>query len=151
MCYNAAKGSIFKEIFNVRSKNDIPALIKYWATALKNSYATDELVLSTYLPRWKYFDSRCIQLKDILTRAKRIDRSRWGFDKKLVKQNFYIDSHMLRPYKKYKKEIDELAQCIGIEIEVQEKPPKKNITLFILLVLSFILLLSFLFYRKKKH
>jgi hypothetical protein len=45
--------------------------------------------------------------------TKRIDRSNWSYDVNLLKNNYYIDSHLLRPYTQYKKNIDELLENIN--------------------------------------
>lgn len=43
---------------------------------------------------------------------KRIDRVNWVYDKNELKSKNYIDSHSLRPYFKYKKEIDSLIKTL---------------------------------------
>ncbi len=42
----------------------------------------------------------------------RIDRINWSYDKEKLKNGFYIDSHLLRPYSFYKKEIDRLISLL---------------------------------------
>lgn len=44
--------------------------------------------------------------------SKRIDRINWEYDPNKVKNEGYIDSHLLRPYIKYKKEIDDLINLL---------------------------------------
>lgn len=43
---------------------------------------------------------------------RRIDRLWWSYDQKLVKDGHYIDSHLLRPYNKYKSQVDGLINCL---------------------------------------
>ncbi|MEX0939863.1 MAG: hypothetical protein WDZ41_00710 [Candidatus Babeliales bacterium] len=43
MCYNAAKGSTFQDIFGVTSYEEIPEMIKQWAQ-LNIGWATDEIM-----------------------------------------------------------------------------------------------------------
>ena len=43
---------------------------------------------------------------------RRIDRMNWNYDSKLIKKGYYIDSHLLRPYKQHKEEIDKLISFI---------------------------------------
>lgn len=42
----------------------------------------------------------------------RIDRICWKYDSELVKKGLYIDSHLLRPYKTFKLEIDKLYNLV---------------------------------------
>lgn len=44
--------------------------------------------------------------------SRRIDRDMWGYDKFLLKNNYYIDCHSLRPYNKHQIEIDKLVKLI---------------------------------------
>lgn len=39
--------------------------------------------------------------------SRRVDRGSWTYDINLLQSGYYIDSHMLRPYIHYKKEIDQ--------------------------------------------
>jgi hypothetical protein len=43
---------------------------------------------------------------------KRIDRLNWIYDEALFNKDHYIDSHLLRPYNKYKQEIDSLVDLL---------------------------------------
>jgi len=144
MCYNVAKGSTFKEVFGVYAIEDIPKTIKKWATELKNNHMTDEIILYHKIHNWKDYNTRCVKLNDKITGNRRIDRSSWKYDLNLLKQNYYIDSHMLRPYKRYKAEIDELATHIGIGniYSIQD-------ILLIIAALVLILGLICYFYRRK--
>jgi len=40
--------------------------------------------------------------------SRRVDRGNWNYDMSRLKDGYYIDSHMLRPYAQYKHIIDEL-------------------------------------------
>lgn len=51
MCYNAASGKVFKEIFNIQSIEQIPDFIRTWH-ALGFGWMTDEKVLYAYLNAW---------------------------------------------------------------------------------------------------
>ena len=44
--------------------------------------------------------------------SKRIDRGNWNYNLDLLKSGYYIDSHMLRPYDRYKQHIDLLIEKI---------------------------------------
>jgi hypothetical protein len=43
---------------------------------------------------------------------KRIDRVYWTYDENELKTQNYVDSHSLRPYSKYKNEIDKLINFL---------------------------------------
>lgn len=43
-----------------------------------------------------------------------IDRGNWKIDYMKLRQNEYIESHMLRPYSKYKRELDILFKHLGV-------------------------------------
>lgn len=113
MCYNAAKGSVFREIFNVKSLEDIRAVIIEWA-ALDLKWNTDELILTQLVKEWDKTSHRCVCLGHDAER--RIDRSDWQYSESLVRKHFYIDAHMVRPYLDYKFEIDQLVNCLGVSL-----------------------------------
>ena len=107
MCYVAAQGKTFKEIFN---EHDRPfhELINEWI-GYRWGFCTDELVMHKLLHAWPQFEKKCIKLAHEMHPQQRIDRSDWRYDKKLLKKRWYIDSHMVRPYHQYKQEIDQLV------------------------------------------
>jgi hypothetical protein len=112
MCYNAAKGKIFQEIFGITKIDEIPILIKQWSE--KNmGWATDELLLYAYLNRWKDFDTRCIRLNHTVSR--RIDRANWQYNASWLVSGYYIDCHSLRPYNRFKAEIDTIIHLFGLD------------------------------------
>lgn len=115
MCYNAGKGYLFKEIFNIKSVEEIPAIIKRWM-AKGLGWDTDELMLYAHTRQWPRFKTHCILLGHTVVDDQRIDRARWGYDKAKLKSNYYIDAHMVRPLDKYYKEIRELASDLGLSI-----------------------------------
>ncbi len=117
--YIAAKGSTFKEIYGVRSVDDIPAIITSWAR-LGFGWHTDEIVMTHFLRKWKYFNTKCILLEsekgsDRISQGARIDRASWTYDvNKLLSEDYYVDCHSIRPYKQYKNEVDKLASLLGL-------------------------------------
>ena len=110
MCYNAAKGSVFREIFKIDNIEDIPLEVLSWYQGdyCAHKPCTDEAVLIKKLRDWEFYNTRCSKLGHGSMR--RIGRRKWGYDPKLAKDKYYIDAHMLRPYEKYKKEIDRLLE-----------------------------------------
>lgn len=107
MCYLAAKGRVFQDLFNIESINDIGAIIKAWHS-LNWGWSTDELVLHMYLRNWPLYHTKCVKLGHGV--EKRIDRSCWSYDADLLHQGDYIDAHCPRPYSTYKKEIDAILR-----------------------------------------
>lgn len=113
ICYVAGKGKTFMEIFGIKDKDDIPRIMKKWHS-FKYGWHTDEKILYRKVISWKKFETNCIKLgrKEI----NRIDRANHlKYKKNLISKNYYIDAHLLRPYKNYKKEIDQLAKDLNIE------------------------------------
>jgi len=113
MCYNAGKGKLFQEIFGVRDISDIPRIIREWANK-GFGWNTDEKILYASLHAWEKFKTHCVRLGHDV--APRIDRSSWIYKEKKVVEGYYVDSHMVRPYNKYKGEIDLLANLLGLQI-----------------------------------
>ncbi len=111
MCYNAAKGSTFAELFQIHSVEEIPAQVKEWA-ALNIGWSTDEKVLRKHLNNWPLQKSRCTFLNHPVNR--RVDRLWWGYNKNRLAAGYYVDAHCLRPYHQYKTAIDQLLRDIGL-------------------------------------
>lgn len=113
MCYNAGKGYLFKDVFNVKSIEDIPATIAKWVQ-LGCGWETDEVMLYTHVRKWNKFKANCVFLGHTSMVPQRIDRVDWRYDKTKLKNRYYIDAHMVRPLEKYYKEIKELADDLGL-------------------------------------
>ncbi len=111
MCYNAAQGKTFKEIFNI-DKEQIPQLVAQWH-ALGLNWYTDELMLYRYLHHWKYFNTRCVLMNKW---GPRIDRLNWSYSNSGLQKGFYIDAHCLRPYSSYKAQIDRVLKIANIVV-----------------------------------
>jgi hypothetical protein len=124
MCYIAAKGRVFKEVFKIGSVRDIPALIQQWAK-LGFGFHTDEFILYRHLLTWKGYKKRCTKLNDTLGARdrRRIRDNRHAntpslkYNPDLVKQGFYVDSFLPRPYNAHKKELHKLAALAGIKLK----------------------------------
>jgi len=113
MCYNAAKGSVYGEIFGIDNLDDISDLIKFFAKQFNHAWSTDQQALYFYLNNWEDFETRCVKLG--YGTKKRVDRVRWGYDIEKLKEGYYVDAHMLRPYKKFKSHNDLLLVHLGLE------------------------------------
>ncbi len=117
MCYNAAKGKVYKEVFKINDIKEIPEIIKKWHS-YNLGWNTDEILLYKYLNGWKDFKKRCVTLGHIPDR--RIDRLNWNYNFKEIRN--YIDAHCLRPYSTYKYEIDKLIDTVyALNSNTQEK------------------------------
>jgi len=112
MCYIAAKGSVFCEVFGVETPEDIEDFIKQEAERLNHAWSTDQQSLYFHVNKWEGCQSRCEKLG--LGVERRVDRVNWKYDVALLKKGYYIDSHMLRPYSRYKNEVDKLLRDLGI-------------------------------------
>ena len=120
-CYHIAKGKKFTEVLE---------LSRDWKTSLEEVYnsnlGSDPGAHLSGKECW-FADERYANLKIIkypkkwdlvfLNRnggqnGRRVDRSNWNYDPKLIREGWYYDSHSIRPYKKYKKEIDKFVNLI---------------------------------------
>lgn len=108
MCYIVAKGKTFKEIFKISDIMHIPEIIKAWYQ-LNLGWTSDQQILYAAVNQWEHYKTRVIKLG--YAEPRRIDRMHWSYDRELLKQgHYYVDSHMLRPYSRYKNEIDSLVK-----------------------------------------
>lgn len=109
MCYNAALGKTFKEIFNVQTLEQISAKIKEWYS-LGLGWTSDQQILYAALTNWDNKDTKLVKLgHDVYPR---IDRAYWTYNERALKNNYYIDSHMLRPYSCYSNQINQLVALL---------------------------------------
>jgi hypothetical protein len=134
MCYNAAKGQVFADLFGVTGvtqakinssiqdinlqnasniiSSNIRAKIVQWAS-LGHGWRTDEIVLTKAIKNWSKYHTNVIKLNH--DTGPRIDRSNWKYDLTRLNSNaHYIDAHMLRPYAQYKKELDGLVTQLNL-------------------------------------
>lgn len=113
MCYNAGMGRSFKKLFGINSIDDIPFIIKKWAD-LGWGWGTDERILYSTLQDKAKTGQKCINLGHPVNR--RVDRADGlEYNAGALKRGDYIDAHLLRPYSKYKKQIDALAKAMNIK------------------------------------
>ena len=115
LCYNAAKGKLFKQILNCEDDfsvyiNKLYNINKDWSfdelyfTAKLNSSNYDKIV---YLKRgWDRFNIANY----------RIDRIKWNYEENIIDQ--YIDCHCLRPIQNHKNEIKKLLNDLKINLDI---------------------------------
>lgn len=111
MCYVAGHSNTFKKALDLQLSWD------EFCTLLHNrnqSWFTDQKYLYEKVNQYHELNKNCIFLKRGWSgfAEKRIDRGSWSFDHNLVKSDYYIDSHLLRPYNEHKIEIDKLVNLV---------------------------------------
>jgi len=112
MCYNAALGKTFYDIFKVNTIEQMQQLMIEWHDT-GHGWFTDEKMLYKYLNEWPLFGRDCVLLGH--TVLPRIDRStNMAFSIKGLRSHRYVDIHSPRPYTKYKYLIDKILTLAGL-------------------------------------
>ncbi|NGX52905.1 MAG: hypothetical protein KR126chlam5_01211 [Candidatus Anoxychlamydiales bacterium] len=112
MCYIAAKGKIFSDIFGINSYEEIPKLIR--SLAQKGyGWSTDEITIYTYAKKWEKNGGDLICLNHRI--GPRLDRIRWNIDFNNLDISKYIDCHCPRPYSTHRNLIDKVIQAIRMK------------------------------------
>ena len=113
MCYMAALGSKFKEIVGGDLDNFSEEVPKWMAHG--HNWFTDEKVFYSKLKERQKEENDLVLLRRGFNNGnhpifiRRIDRgNNCEVNENLLKENFYVDFHMPRPYKKYKSTIDHI-------------------------------------------
>ena len=125
ICYFAGYGSAFSTVTGVRSAEDIPTVMKKWwseseGLSDEERWGTDEKAFTARAVSAS--NQGLIKLKGyargwISGMAKdRIDRAFWHYDSKLLMNNAYIDSHMLRPLANYRDQLAPLFDHMGVTL-----------------------------------
>jgi len=111
ICYNSSLGSTFCDILNLNEYS----FEEYCKMLLdrKQGWDTDELYFGECVNNYTGAN-KIVKLNRGLNLSvnRRIDRSNWTYDLEKLHEGFYIDSHSLRPYYIYKKEVDKLINNI---------------------------------------
>lgn len=125
-CYHICKGSLFTKILELNED---------WEDSIKflydmkigsnpgghlngnNEWFADERYSSKKIIQYKekFNDDVIFLHREGGQNGYRIDRINWVYDKNKVKHDYYYDSHSIRPYHRYKTEIDELISYISYE------------------------------------
>jgi len=122
-CYHVSKGKKFKEILNLHDNWEDS--INYLHSlnignspgdnlSGKNFWFSDERFSSNKILEYKnsFPDEIILLEREGGQNGFRIDRGGWGYESNLVNQDYYFDSHSIRPYKEHKKEIDNLINLL---------------------------------------
>jgi len=114
MCYLLGHSTAYKEIFdlNLDWENFCLLLDSY-----KEGWFSDQKYVYKKIKEFNSKNKNCIFLYrgwDKYGRAaRRIDRDFWSYDIEKIKNDYYIDCHLLRPYKENQKQINLLLESLG--------------------------------------
>jgi hypothetical protein len=114
MCYNAAKGKLFADMFGVTSPEDIPHILRKWQN-LNWGWETDELVLYASINEWESKGNPVMRLHHAV--GPRLDRGGWNIDFDLIDVTSYHDCHCPRPYSENKETIDKIVNALLVHYE----------------------------------
>lgn len=115
ICYNIASSSVWQDVFNIKSEQDITATLEAWYDPVydgkKNctGWFTDQLMLFQYVNEWnKTTSNPLVILQDKTTGFNRLDkRSKQHIlancDQVVSGIMAYTDFHVIAPYKRYAK------------------------------------------------
>ncbi len=113
MCYNAAKGSTFREIFGIKTKEDIPEAIKRWHQ-VGLGWSTDEHLLYQYVRSWQQEKNNKKRVKKFgydKDKKRRICRKdKLSYSKKKLQKQYYVEINCPKPYSAHKDQIDPIMQ-----------------------------------------
>jgi len=111
MCYILAHKNAYHKIFDLNL--DWENFCKLLNSRNEN-WHTDQKYLYEKINAFKKNGNNVILLerKWYSTASKRIDRAFWAYYPDKVKEGYYIDSHLLRPYAEHKEEIDSLISLL---------------------------------------
>lgn len=105
ICWNVAKGSTWREIFNIRTEKDIQSLITQWDEKITDNkkmyWYNDQIMLKSYIKKFEKNNiHRIVKTTDEVTNFKRIDRSNYtNTITSVLKNEKFTDYHMPTPYK----------------------------------------------------
>ena len=112
ICYNVSDSQIFSNMLELDDKwEDFANRL----LSMGFGWTTDQRYLWLKIQKFKNENPDKIAFLERLWpdgAYRRIDRLKWNYNEDLVSLGFYIDSHLLRPYKDNKKEIDKLIQLL---------------------------------------
>lgn len=115
--YNAAKGSVFREIFGIQTIEEIPSLIQQWYT-YGIGWSTDERMIYTYLKKWDKRKTHVKKLGYTKGGKKRIDRKKAiSFSAKKLLKQYYEELNCPRPYYVHANQIDQIVKFALIAAE----------------------------------
>ena len=114
MCYNLATGKVYNEIMDLNCSYE-EFIHRLYSLNIEPLWDTDELFWGKCVSEFETnpnTQNRVVKLHRGWGQGAhlRIDRDYWGrYDFSKVKEGYYIDSHLERPYSLYKNSIDSLV------------------------------------------
>lgn len=115
VCYHVAKGKQFKKILNLEDSFEASMRTLYSFEARTpthmgfDKWGLEEAYSTKIIENSEHKDD----LIFLSRRGERIDRSNWTYNPELLKkEDYYIDSHSVRPYEEYKLEIENLVELL---------------------------------------
>lgn len=113
MCYVLGHSNVYKKIFDLDlSWEDFVVLIDNQ----KNGWFSDQKYIYEKINAFRNTDNDVVFLNrgwDMHGNAnRRIDRTNWQYSKEWVSKQYYIDSHLLRPFCENEKEIKNLTDLL---------------------------------------
>ena len=107
ICYVLSNSKNFRKYLNIDNIS-FSEYCKMLSDNYDQAWNTDENFM--YDEFQNHIDKLVVKKRDF---KRRVDRGNWNYYIELLKDGYYIDSHMLRPYSDYKMEID----CILHEVK----------------------------------
>jgi len=111
MCYILARGLVLSEALGIKSMT-FNTYIELLMNKYNNAWNTDENFMYDQIIKWSGFSQKVIIAKD-RNFSRRIDRGNWYYQLDKLKNGYYIDSHLLRPYSQNREKIDTLIKDIS--------------------------------------
>jgi hypothetical protein len=105
MCYVLSKSENFKKYLNIENLS-FEHYCKKLYSKYGNAWNTDENFM---YDQFENFKEQLLIRRD-RDFSRRIDRGNWFYNESALKNGYYIDSHLLRPYNTHKKYIDKLVE-----------------------------------------
>jgi hypothetical protein len=104
MCYIAGNSDVLNLVFDNSAGWD-----NFLEQIPNNGWFSDQLYVYNCIQK---YGTNKVKFPYRSFNNDRIDRINWKYDDNLVIDGFYIDSHLLRPYKLYKNDIEKLISLI---------------------------------------
>lgn len=120
MCYIAAKGRIFKEIFKIKSvENFTPTLLRWGENA---THTSDEFILLRYLRSWEKLSTDCCFFPNCVNRFSGRRIFFLPYNKTKLTRGGYVDFHMhaAMPFSQHWQLLKEIVLGIGLKINFDE-------------------------------
>ncbi len=112
MCYNISSTELLNEILEL---NITWIEFADKLNSMNEGWSTDQRYLWDMIQKYKVKNGDKVVMYNRgwpRGATNRIDRLWWSYNPELVKKGAYIDSHLLRPYKENKEEVDKLINLL---------------------------------------